>query len=529
MSALLRCEGVSVAYRTRSGEVAALDGVDLTVGAGEAVGVIGASGSGKSTLALAIVRYLGAGRIAGGRVLFEGRDIAALDAEALRAVRGRGIGLVFQDPQAALDPTMRLGAQIAEAAVLHGMGAAEAHAAAIRALATMRIDDPERVANAYPHQVSGGQQQRAVIAMALLAEPKLLILDEPTSALDANVAADILDALKAEAETRGMAILLISHDLGAVRRLCTRVEVLENGRRVAGGSVTDILDNPRHPAARALADAWRGPPPADARPRDWPPLLRIDGLGKTYAGGVEALKDVSLTLGAGEVLAVIGESGAGKTTLGAVVAGLETATGGSVRLSGVDVARLPARRRPAGVLGALRMVFQNPAETLNPAHTVRRQLARALVRAGEAATSDRLGGLLTAVGLDETFLERRPGQLSGGEQQRVAIARALAGAPALIVADEPTSALDPVVRNAVLATFRAVQAASGAAVLFITHDIAAARAVADTVAVMKDGEIVEIGSTADVFFRPGSNYTTNLLSVGAEIEPIELPGLPKLP
>lgn len=489
MSALLSCRGLSVAYRTRAGDVMALRDVDLTIAAGETVGLIGASGSGKSTLALAAVRYLGhAGRVAAGHILFEDRDIAELDAEGLRDLRGHGIGMVYQDPSAVFNPTLRIGAQVAEAADLRGV--ADSRAAAVRALAGMRIAEPERIAAAYPHQVSGGQLQRAVIAMALLGAPKLLILDEPTSSLDAATAADILDAVKDRAAATGAALLLISHDLGAVRRLCRRVEVLDGGRRVDGGPAEDLLATPRTLETRALADAWHGLPPAPARELASEVVLEIDGLGKRYgATGTPALEDVTLTVRAGETLAVVGESGAGKSTLGAIVAGIVSASAGSVHIDGKDVATVPARRRPADVRAAVRMVFQNPAETLNPAYTVRRQLARALrVGANGASAAD----LLKIVGLDEAVLDRRPGQLSGGQQQRVAIARALAARPKLIVADEPTSALDPVARNAVLAAFRSARDAGGTAFLFITHDMAAARAIADTVAVVRHGRIVAL-------------------------------------
>ena len=509
MTEVLRCRDLTVVYETQDGEVEALSHVDLSVGTGEAVGVIGASGAGKSTLAMAVVDYLGLrGRIANGSVQFEGRDIQMMDADERRALRGRGIGMVYQDPLAALNPTMRIGAQLAEAA---GVSKEDV----LRALADMKIADPVRAARSYPHQLSGGQLQRAVIAMALLAKPKLLILDEPTSSLDATVSAEILELLQVHAEKHRMAMLVISHELGLISRLCSRVVAFEGGRVVEEGATNTILRTPKAPSVRALIEAWRGLPGQTRSRPARSPVLSVEGLVKRYNNnGLDALREISFEVRAGEMLAVIGESGAGKTTLAALLAGLEKPDSGSILLQDQKVAGMPPHRRDPGVLAALQMIFQNPNETLNPARTVGAQLKRALRMAGRGAQE--LEKLMESVGLPAALAVRRPAQLSGGQKQRVAIARALAMSPRLLIADEPLSALDPPLRHAILKILISLQEKGELAVLLITHDLAAAGACADRVLVLKDGEVVEQGTAATVLKAPSHPYTMALLAAAGD-------------
>ena len=509
MTEVLSCCDLTVVYETRDGEVEALSHVDLSVGAGEAVGVIGASGAGKSTLAMAVVDYLGLrGRIANGSVQFEGRDIQTMDADERRALRGRGIGMVYQDPLAALNPTMRIGAQLAEAADVNKEDV-------LRALADMKIADPVRAARSYPHQLSGGQLQRAVIAMALLAKPKLLILDEPTSSLDATVSVEISELLQVHAEKHRMAMLVISHDLGLISRLCSRGVAFEDGRVVEEGATDSILRRPKSPSVRVLTEAWRGLPGQTRSRPATPPVLLVEGLGKSYNNNaLDALREISFEVRAGETLAVIGESGAGKTTLAALLAGLEKPDSGSILLKDQKVAGVPPHRRDPGALAALQMIFQNPNETLNPARTVGAQLKRALRMAGRGAQE--LEKIMESVGLPAALAVRRPAQLSGGQKQRVAIARALAMSPRLLIADEPLSALDPPLRHAILKILISLQEKGELAVLLITHDLAAAGACADRVLVLKDGEVVEQGAAADVLKAPSHPYTMALLAAAGD-------------
>lgn len=507
---VLRCDGLSVRYATRAGEVAALADVSLDVRAGEMFGVIGMSGSGKSTLALAVMDYLGrGGRVASGRIHRHGKA-----------------AMVYQDPATALNPSMRIGAQIAEAGVYGaGLSWADAERRAHDLLADMRIDDPARIMDAYPHRLSGGQQQRCVIAMALIADPALLVLDEPTASLDATVGADILKALQVYAEKRRIACLFISHDLSAVRRLCARVVVMGQGRVVEAGTPAEVFGAPASPQARALVAAWQGDPPA---PRTLdeaaPAVLRIEGLSKVYGGTLRVLKDIGLTVRAGETLALIGESGAGKSTLAWIVAGLQSASGGVVEVLGGDVAHMPAHRRTREMRSRVQIVFQNPAETLNPAHTVGMQLRRAVTvlmpnLERDADISARVRDLLRMVALDESVLDRRPSQLSGGQVQRVAIARALAGGPDLLIMDEPLSALDATVRNEIVKTLRALRAETNMAILFVTHDLIAARDLADRVVVLRNGAVVESGRVETTFAHPRESYTASLVQA-VSVEPV---------
>ena len=600
--ALLDIRGLRVSYVTRAGELPVIPGLDLSLRAGEALGLVGESGCGKSTVALSIVRYLGrSGRITGGQILFEGRDLVTLGEDQLRAVRGRRIAMVYQDPMASLNPVMTVGRQLMEVPIAHdGCDAARARERALAMLREVRLADPEAVMDRYPHQLSGGQQQRIVIAMALIAEPALLIMDEPTTGLDVTVEAAVLDLVAELRRRHHSAILYISHNLGTVVRVCDRVGVMYRGELVEDGTVRQIFTNPRHPYTRGLLDclptlgrdkrqtplvpiagqvepAWARTPGcgfasrcahveiglctsravpltpvegdaghrvacvrADALPRSAPrrgvaaahaapassrPVISTHRLRKWYAaprgwlGGrrapVSALVDVDLQAARRRTLAVVGESGCGKSTLAKVLSGIEVASAGRVTLDGVDVGALPVDARSRDVKRKLQMVFQNPDSTLNPSHTVGYAIGRALRRLADRPPSDVAGQvarLLEVVKLRPELAARRPRQLSGGEKQRVAIARALAGDPEVIVADEPVSALDVSVQAAIINLLNEIQSARGATLIFISHDLAVVRYLADHVAVMYLGTVAEFGSVERVFAPPYHPYTEALLS-----------------
>lgn len=529
-AALVEIGGLRVRYRRGRREVEALKGVDLTVRAGERVGIVGESASGKSTLALAILHALGpGGQAVAGWVRVAGRDIARMSGAELRVLRGSQIALVQQEPMAALNPAMTVGRQLREVPRLAAStnSPAEAEGRLRRMLDEVHLRDGARILASYPHQLSGGQLQRVCIAMALLGEPSMLILDEPTTALDTTTGAAIVELIREIADRRGTALLLISHDLDLVAALADRVLVLLDGEVVDQGDVDAVLAGGRHPYTRALlADAAaRRPDRAATQGNGAAALLRAAGVRKDYpvvgrwgreAGRVAAVRGLDVEIAPGETLALVGESGSGKSTLGRIVAGLETADGGQVLLDGLEIGGLPVNRRPRAVRTVVQMVFQDPDGSLNPSLPVGWQLARAAILSGGAATRPaarrHADALLDRVGLPREVAARFPRELSGGQKQRVAIARAFAGTPRLVVADEPVSALDASLRRAVLELLRDLQAAHGTALMFITHDLAVARGIADRVAVMRAGVIVESGPVSAVFDAPRHPYTRALLA-----------------
>jgi peptide/nickel transport system ATP-binding protein len=599
---ILELRDVRISYFTRAGEVNVVPGLSVAIRPGEALGLVGESGCGKSTVALAVVRHLGrAGRVTGGRILLDGQDLGTMREAELRAVRGRRVAMVYQDPMASLNPVMTVGRQLMEVPMIHeGIGVDAARERAIRMLTEVNLPDPASVLGRYPHQLSGGQQQRIVIAMALIAEPALLILDEPTTGLDVTVEAAVLDLVRELRARHNSAILFISHNLGTVVRVCDRVGVMYGGELVEEGSIRQVFADPRHPYTRGLLeclpalgrDKRRTPlvpipgqvPPATSRapgcgfaprcahaeeprcttgripavemvgapghrvrcvraeelgrwerraaapgaagrPAAPEPVLATEGLRKVYRprrgifgigrGAVQALNAVDLAAARGQTLAIVGESGCGKSTLAKVMSGLETATAGHVRLDGQDVAAVPVDARSRALRRKLQLVFQNPDSTLNPSHTVGYAIGRALRRLrGLRAVETRreVHRLLDVVKLPAEFADRRPHQLSGGQKQRVAIARALAGDPDVVVADEPVSALDVSVQAAIINLLSELQADRGATLVFISHDLSVVRYLADHVAVMYLGHVVEFGRVEDVFAPPYHPYTEALLS-----------------
>jgi peptide/nickel transport system permease protein len=494
---LLEVRGLVVEYDG----VTVIDGVDLVIGRGEAVGLVGASGSGKSTIALAVLRLLPAGaKVVEGRMSFEGVDLLGMSEGQLRRVRGGKIGLVPQQAQNALSPFLTVEGQLQDAIGAHGSAGTAAELLDLVKL-------PRALLGRYPHELSAGMRQRVVMAIALAARPALLVLDEPTSSLDAVAQQEILGLITELRRTLGLSLLFIGHDLTVVRALCSRLLALREGR--LGEEIPATLTTPA-PVADPEASAGSAP------------VLEVRGLCKTYrvrAGlrdrAVPAVVGVSFALRRGEVLALVGESGCGKSTTARMIARLVAPSGGEIRLDGRDVLAAEPRVSRA-YRGRVQMVFQDPFASLNPLHTVAYHLARPLLLHGRCAPGRPLdaaiAALLEAVGLAPEHARRLPHQLSGGQRQRVAIARALAPEPAVLIADEPTSMLDQSVRGEVLQLLQDLGRERGLATLHITHDLAVARAVADRVAVMNAGAIVETAPTRTLFATPAHPYTRLLLS-----------------
>ena len=641
MSDILAFENVSVSHRGRRGTITPiLSDISFAIPAGGAFGLVGESGCGKSTAALAAMHYLAPGiEITHGRILLDGQDLARFGSRELTKMRGNTVAMVYQDPMSSLNPVMTIGDQLMEVPLLHGLSdKLQARERARAMLAEVRMADAGSIMSRYPHELSGGQQQRVVIAMALMAEPKLLIMDEPTTGLDVTIEAAILDLVRDLRHRFGTAILFISHNLGTVARICDDIGVLYAGRLVETGPIRDVFRSPAHPYTRGLFGALPGngaarhrltpidgiitaadrlrpgcafgarcahhvparcdvapigltvivsaivpqkpnptiqatpspvapprrgeargarggreshgqhsarcvrlgefsvPPTqstterADTAGHD--PALAVRNVSKIYRsrglfGGtrgapVRAATDVSFDARPGTTLAIVGESGCGKSTIARVIAGLVDGTSGEAMLDGVNLATTAVDARPIALRRRVQMVFQNPDATLNPAHTVGYALRRPLRRLkglSRAATEEELTKLLARVRLPPDVLTRRPHQLSGGQRQRVAIARALAGEPDILIADEPVSALDVSVQAAVVNLLGDLVEGSQLSLLLISHDLALVRHMADWIAVMYLGRVVEYGPAAHVLAPPFHPYTEALLAAAPRPDP----------
>ncbi|MEV7725499.1 ABC transporter ATP-binding protein [Streptomyces sp. NPDC087917] len=515
--------------------VRAVDGISFTLVAGRALGLVGASGSGKSTVAAALLGlHRGTGARLAGSVLVDGTDVAAATPARLRALRGGTAAMVFQDPLSSLDPYLAVGDQIAEVHRIHTAASRRAaRARAVEVLDRVGIPDAARRSRSRPHEFSGGMRQRALIAMALACEPKLLIADEPTTALDVTVQAQILDLLHGLREERGLGLLLVTHDVGVAAESVDELLVMRDGAAVERGPVAEVLARPsapytrellaavprldgpravRVPAARTVrtvrADGVDGLPP--------PPVVEAFALRKGFGRGrrrVEAVDGVSLAVRPGETLGIVGESGSGKSTLGRMLVGLLEPDSGQVHRAGVEV---------AGIRPGAQMVFQDPVASLNPRRSVGESIADPLRAAGwrdGAAVRARVGELLTRVGLEAGHYDRYPHEFSGGQRQRVGIARALAPEPRLIVCDEPVSALDVTTQAQVVALLAELRRELGLALVFIAHDLAVVRQVSDRVAVMRGGLIVEQGPVDEVYGNPTHAYTRRLLHAVPALDP----------
>ncbi len=605
---VLECKDLCISYYTRAGEIPAVVDFNLTVMPGESVGIVGESGCGKSTVALAVMQYMGKnGAVVGGEIKFKGQDMTAMSEDQLRELRGSEIAMVYQEPMASLNPSMKIGRQLMEVPLFHEKDCSEkeAHDRALRMLTDVKLPDPPRIMDAYPHQISGGQQQRVVIAMALLSKPALLLLDEPTTALDVTVEAGIVELIREISGRFGTSMIYISHNLGLILETCDRITVMYSGEAVEFGTVDAVFNKMRHPYTRGLfnsiplpgADKYarplvpipgqlplpherpsgcnfgprcdffeiglcdRGPIKMAAVPGeashlsrclrfqeiDWaaPPLgadeiqraasgpvvLRVENLKKYYeihdrslmamirgatVKTVKANEQLDFVAHEAETVAIVGESGCGKSTFAKVMMGLETATDGQVILDNQDLGQVRVQDRKPQTVGHLQMVFQNPFDTLNPSHTVGSQISRVIrkfgVESDAAKVQERVMHLLDVVKLPRDFYYRRPRQLSGGQKQRVGIARAFAGNPRVVVADEPVSALDVSVQAAVTQLLMEIQAENRTTLLFISHDLSLVRYLADRVIVMYLGTIAEQGTTDEVFAPPYHPYTEALLS-----------------
>jgi peptide/nickel transport system ATP-binding protein len=506
--------------------------VNLRVMRGEVLALIGESGSGKTTVCLATLGHTRPGlHITAGQVRLEGIDLLSLSTEALRSLRGRRVAYVAQSASASFNPSLPLGEQVIEPAkVHHVMERSAAQARSVAMYRELALPEPERIGARYPHQVSGGQLQRLMAAMAMCCGPELLVLDEPTTSLDVTTQMGVLKSFKDAIRQHGVAALYVSHDLAVVAQLADRIVVLRDGMVQETGSTTQILTRPAAPYTRALIDAWRhwtpgsvSSPIIDSAQR--PPLLQLSGLtagyGRNRAGApaVVAVKSVELAMHRSSVVGVIGESGSGKSTLARVIAGLLPPASGTIILDGQPLAPLAADR-PKPVLQRIQLVFQSPDVALNPAHRIGKLIGRPLeyfhgLRSG--SQSKRVAELLELVQLPADFATRLPHELSGGQKQRVNLARALAAEPDLILCDEVTSALDTVVAASIMDLLRQLKTKRDLAFLFITHDVSMAATFAEELLVMYHGEIVERGPTDRVLNTPEHPYTRLLVASVPEL------------
>jgi peptide/nickel transport system ATP-binding protein len=539
--------GLSVSFATDAGDVRAVDDVSLSVRAGEVLAVVGESGSGKSVTAKTILGLLPSTATTRGTVVLSSKDGATrddvldLDGAGLRRVRGRDAAMVFQEPSTALNPVYTVGWQIIEGLRAHGkLRKAEARTQAIDILRRVGIPDPEHRIDHYPHQFSGGQKQRIVIAQALVLDPGVIIADEPTTALDVTVQAEILDLLRRCRDEFGAAIVLITHNMGVVADLADRVAVMYQGEIVEEAPVRQLFAAPVHAYTRSLLDAVpriggggaHARARAAARPAGWAaqaPVVQARDLEITYPGrlrqpGFRAVDRVSLAIRPGEVVGLVGESGSGKTTIGRAIAGLTPVTGGSLQVLGVEMNGVKERKvRP--IRSRVGFVFQDPATSFNPLLTIAECVAEPLVVHGRArdarAARAKVDELLESVQLPRAYGDRYPHELSGGQRQRASLARALALDPELLIADEPTSALDVSVQARVLELFAELQEQLGFACLFISHDLAVVDLLADRIAVLHRGKLVEEGTGEEVLGSPREEYTRRLLASLPVPDPVE--------
>ncbi|CAH2602958.1 glutathione ABC transporter ATP binding subunit GsiA [Rhodovastum atsumiense] len=517
---LLEIRGLTVALPEGGDRAFAVEGVSFDIFPREILCVVGESGSGKSVTGHAIMGLLPkpALRVAAGAILLHGQNVLAMTEAEQRALRGQRIGMIFQEPMTALNPLMRVGAQIEEVLEIHTLlDRAQRRERVLELIAAVGLPDPEAIRRSYPFRLSGGQRQRVMIAMALALEPDLLIADEPTTALDVTTQKQILELIRDIQRTRRMAVMFITHDFGVVAEIADRVAVMQHGHLVELGRAEEVLNRPQHPYTRKLIASLPGHgAPRPPFERQGEALLAADGIRKAYRGrgGRELVvaDDINLTIHPGETVGLVGESGSGKSTLARTVVGLVRPDGGRMWFKGTDLLGLD-RRRFKPFRRDVQMVFQDPYASLNPRHRVGDIIAQGPIAFGEAAEVARARAreLLELVGLPAAAAARYPHEFSGGQRQRISIARALAVRPALLIADEPVSALDASVQSQVLRLLDDIRRRFNLAMLFITHDLRIAAEICDTVGVMHRGRIVEYGPAAEVLSRPTDPYTQLLL------------------
>lgn len=501
-------------------DIEIVHGVSFDLQKGKVLGLIGESGAGKSTIGLAALAYgRGGVRITGGEVLLDGQDILPLDKKGIRKIRGARVCYVAQSAAASFNPAHKLGDQVIEATVEHGlMSREEARKRADYLFEILGLPDPKNFGNRFPHQVSGGQLQRAMTAMALCSKPELIVFDEPTTALDVTTQIDVLAAIKNAIEMTGTAALYITHDLAVVAQISDDIMVLRNGETVEYGPVQQIIENPRQEYTKALVNV-RQTKQTEARDQS-DALLKVENISAAYGNGVQVLHDVSLHVPRGQTLAVVGESGSGKSTLARVITGLLPPFQGSVTFGDEELSNAQ-KDRSRDHLRRIQLIYQMADTAMNPRQTVGQIIGRPLQfyfgKRG-AERKKEVIKLLDEIEMGEAFYDRYPAELSGGQKQRVAIARALAAQPELILCDEPTSALDPLVAEGILDLLLRLQKERQVSYLFITHDIAIVRAIADSVAVMLQGKLVDFGPRSEVLNPPFDDYTDLLLKSVPEME-----------
>ena len=555
---LLSIRDLEIEFPNQNGAVKAVAGVSFDLYEGQTLAIVGESGSGKSTTAHAIINLLpGNGRIAGGSVTFNGRELVGLDPRELEKVRGQEIGFVPQDPMSNLNPVWSVGFQVEEAIRANGIATDKkaVRAAAVDVLQKAGLSDAERRLKQFPHQFSGGMRQRVLIGIGLAAQPKLLIADEPTSALDVTVQRGILDHLEGLTKDSGTSVILITHDLGLAVERAESVVVMYRGKIVESGPSLEILQNPQHPYTKRLVAAapslasrrlgasgstaklaaakplGTGQPAAEAGAESSSPVaISVQNLSKTFSirgSGFKstqftAVNDVSFEIHRGSTTALVGESGSGKSTVAKLLMGLETPTAGQIHIDGRDVGKLNKHQMLA-LRRRMQPVFQDPYGSLDPLYNIANTIAEPMVthKVGDRSTrAERVRELLDQVSLPQSIASRYPSELSGGQRQRVAIARALALKPDILILDEAVSALDVLVQAQILELLAQLQDELELTYLFITHDLAVVRMIADNVCVMSKGQIVEAGRTSDIFDNPREEYTRNLLDAipGANIK-----------
>ncbi len=529
---LLEVKDLAIAFQVDGVRETVVEGVSFALERGKTLALVGESGSGKSTTALSVLQLLPypAASHPAGSIKFQGQEMVGADESTLRGVRGNRISMIFQEPMSSLNPLHTIERQVGEILELHqGLPRAAARTRTLELLQKVGLQDAEDRLGAYPHQLSGGQRQRVMIAMALANEPDILIADEPTTALDVTIQAQILELLAALQAEMGMAMLLITHDLGVVRKMAPQVCVMKDGGIVERGETAKVLSNPAHDYTRHLIAAEPKGEPA-AKPDDADVMIAAEdlkvwfpmraGLLRRTVGHVKAVDGLSLELKAGHTLGIVGESGSGKTTLGQALLRL-TASKGAIRFEGAEIdsfrprALRPLRRK-------MQIVFQDPFGSLSPRMSVGDIVAEGLDVHGLAPAKDerraRIAEALEEVGLEPSMMDRYPHEFSGGQRQRIAIARAMILKPRFVMLDEPTSALDMSVQAQIVELLRDLQTRHGLAYLFISHDLKIVRALADDIIVMKDGRVVEAGPAARVFDAPRDAYTKALMAAAFELE-----------
>jgi microcin C transport system ATP-binding protein len=532
---ILTVRDLSVSFDVPGGEVRAVRGVSLDIARGETVGLVGESGSGKSVTALSILQLLPypMARHPAGSIVFQGQELVGAPEATLRRVRGNRIAMIFQEPMTSLNPLHVIEKQVNEVLFVHkGLGRRAARARTLELLRLVGLPEAERRLDAYPHELSGGQRQRVMIAMALANEPDLLIADEPTTALDVTIQAQILRLLRDLQARFGMALLLITHDLGVVRKMADRVCVMTRGEIVETGPATEVFERPRHeytrrllaaePAARTNGAGAGSPVIMTAEDvRVWFPIKA--GVLRRTVDHVKAVDGISLTVREGQTVGVVGESGSGKTTLGLALLRL-VASRGRIEFRGHDLQGLRAKALRL-LRKEMQVVFQDPYGSLSPRLSVGQIVGEGLavhdVARSAAERTRRIDAALAEVGLEPAMRDRYPHELSGGQRQRVAIARAIVLEPRLVILDEPTSALDRSIQAQLIDLLRDLQARLRLAYLFISHDLRVIRALSDEVIVLREGRVVERGPTAQIFARPSHAYTRALLAAALDLEVVE--------